>query len=169
MSGVSPFIPSLTNKFGRPLSSVTDDTVPYFFVNGGQDFRDLLLQASIGLRKYFLCPCTPFDQQGILCTTVRKGDNGIDTLYSHQYSVVDKRVAEEIKVKPFPITVSINTFINSSTVGFFIILSSRVGWTCFTTLGLVTSPSISITSPSSSLCVMLLFRSELATWSLVFY
>ena len=32
---------------------MTFDTSPYFLVNGGQDFHGLLLQASIGLRKYF--------------------------------------------------------------------------------------------------------------------
>ena len=63
-------------SIARVLSSVTHDTVPYFLVNGGQDFHGLLLQTSTGLRKYFLCPCTPFGQQGILCATARKGDNG---------------------------------------------------------------------------------------------
>ncbi len=31
----------------------------------GQDFHDLLLQSNIGLRKIFLCPCTPFGEQGV--------------------------------------------------------------------------------------------------------
>ena len=42
----------------RAFPSVTHDTGPYFLVNGGQEFHGLLMQGSIGLRKYFLCPCT---------------------------------------------------------------------------------------------------------------
>ena len=88
-------------SIARALPSVTHDAAPYFLVNGGQDFHGLLLQANISLRKYFLCPCTPFGQQGILCATARKGDNGIGTLCSHQYSLADKGVAEEIKGQTF--------------------------------------------------------------------
>jgi hypothetical protein len=88
-------------SIARSLTSVTHDTGPYFFVNGGQDFHGLLLQASIGLRKYFLCPYTPFGQQGILCASARIGDTGIDTLCSNQYSLVDKRIDEEIKGQTF--------------------------------------------------------------------
>ncbi len=78
-------------SIAHALQSVTHDTSPYFLVNGGQDVHGLLLQVSIGLRKYFLCPCTPVGQQGILCDTDPKGDNGIGTLYSHQYRFEDKR------------------------------------------------------------------------------
>ena len=66
----------------------------------------------------------------ILCSTVRKGDNGIGTLYSHQYSLVDKRVTEEIKGQTFSDHYFIHLLINSSTVGLFINLSTRVLLRC---------------------------------------
>ena len=79
---------------------------------GGRDFHGLLLYTIIGLRKYFLCPCTPFGHQGILCATDRKGVDGIGTLYSHQYILEDKRVTEEIKGQTFSKNYFLHTMID---------------------------------------------------------
>ena len=88
-------------SIARALSSVARDTVPYFLVHGGQHLHGLLVQTSIGRRKIFLCPCFPSGQPDTLDTTVREGNYGIGTLYSHQYCLTDERVAEEIKGQTF--------------------------------------------------------------------
>ena len=83
------------------LSSVSHEANPYFLVKWGQDPHGLLLQTIIGRRQNFDCPNGPSGQNSIVPLSVGERDDGINTLYSHQYNLADEGVTEEIKRQTF--------------------------------------------------------------------
>ena len=58
-------------------------------------------QTIIGRRKNFGCPSVPSGQNSIFPMCVEERDDGISTLRSHQYSLADEGVTEEIKRQTF--------------------------------------------------------------------
>jgi hypothetical protein len=83
------------------LPSVSHEASPYFFVKWGQDPHVLLLQTIIGHRQIFGGPSVPSGQNCIFPMRAGGRDDGISTLHSHQYSLVDEGVTEEIKRQTF--------------------------------------------------------------------
>ena len=83
------------------LPSVSHEARPYFFVKWGQDPHDLLLQTIIGRRQIFGGPSVPSGQNCIFPMRAGGCDDGISTLHSHQYSLTDEGVTEEIKRQTF--------------------------------------------------------------------
>ena len=79
------------------LTSVSHEASPYFLVQRGQDPHGLLLQTIIGRRQNFGGPSGPSGQNSIFPMRAIERDAGISTLLSHQYSLTDEWVAEEIK------------------------------------------------------------------------
>ena len=83
------------------LPSVSHETSPYFLVKWGHDPYDLLFQTIIGHSQNFDCPNGPSGQNSIFPLRARERDDGISTLHSHQYSLADHGVTEEIKRQTF--------------------------------------------------------------------
>ena len=84
------------------LPSVSHEASPYFFVKWDQDPHGLLLQTIIGRRQIFGCPSLPSGQNCIFPMRAGGRDDGISTLRSHQYSLTDEWVTEEVKGQTFP-------------------------------------------------------------------
>ncbi len=83
------------------LPSVSHEAIPYFLVKWGHDPHDLLLQTIIGRRQNFDGPIGPSEQNSIFRMRVGGRDDGISILRSHQYSLADEGVTEEIKHHTF--------------------------------------------------------------------
>jgi hypothetical protein len=83
------------------LPSVSHEASPYFLVKWGQDPNGLLLQTIIGRSQIFGGPSVPSGQNCIFPMRAGGRDDGISTLRSHQYSLADEGVTEEIKRQTF--------------------------------------------------------------------
>jgi hypothetical protein len=137
------------------LPSVCHEASPNFLVKWGQDPHGLLLQTIIGRSQNFGGPSGPSGQNSIFRMRAGGRDDGISTLRSHQYSLVDEGVTEEIKRQTF----SKRCF---AAEGFLINMSVTVRLVCLLAPGAVMSLSTSITSLSRSRSDILRLSAALA-------